>query len=535
MKQLPNAICNTENFILKCWGYTLASALLFFAPFIFNFLWGNHDWQWVQEYTPLWSGVFEGRFTQFILQTVLFNGVILPVATLSVSLAFFAAAAILLLYLWQIPPKKWIYITLYLSLITAPYTLSWLYFAFITLSCLSWPFFIILGFRLLERSKNKHPAVAFCIAVILFLAALGGYPPVINLIGVIFFTLILSSLSFQKETAKTIIIKYLPHIAAISLSATLLLFIQYELKKHNLQFGTYNTAGPDLTHLGEKINLTARAAIEQFFISLSFIGPVYKLIYCFLFLSALVELYIRLPKNRSSVSLFILSIAGLILSPLITLFLAGNTQFVLNEPRIAFFGLTYIFLFSAAVLLRSSSTLRRNITTLLLIIILLHNFNTIAYAAKVWGNGFRAEAAFSERFLARLEENPDFSIKQKYTFIQGGNLDFRSRYYLPDGTKPDAYTLTAPYIPWHLPSKAYRFYYPVNFVGNDFDTFWRFIDPSHINRTNTLEKYVLYQAEPWPHPNAVYLDDTTIILTQSPEGKYAARSWIEYIRQNYPH
>lgn len=536
MKQPLNAIKITQNFNFNCWQHTLALAVVFFSPFIFNFLWGNHDWQWIKEYTPLWSGVFEGRFSQFILQTILFNGTILPVITLVTGLAFYAAAAIILLNLWRTPRKSWVYIVLSLCLITSPHTLSWLYFAFITLSSLSWPFFVIAGFWLLEDVKSKpYFTVRLIGASMLFLAALGGYPPVVNLIGVIFCTLVILSLTFQKQTVKTIIKKYLPHVAAILFSITMLVIIQHGLKKYNLQFGTYNTAGLNLSELNAKIILTAKAAIEQFFISLSFINFPYKSICFLLFLLALWELYAQLPKLLTSILLFAMSVVGMVLSPLITLFLAANTTYVLNEPRIAFFGLTYVYIFSAAVLLRSSSTFVRNISTIFIFAVLLYNFHTIAYAAKVWLCGFKAEANFAERFLTRIEEKPSFSPLQKYTFIQGGNLDFRSRYYIPDNTKIDSYTLSAPYIPWHLPSKAYHFYYPVNFITNDFDTFWSYIDPSQVNLTIELKKYVLNQAEPWPNPNAVFQSNGTIVLTLTPEGKLAAQNWMEFMWHNYPH
>lgn len=101
---------------LKLWIATL----LVFLPFLFNFLWGNHDWEWIREGTPLFSGVFEGRFSQFILQNFLFEGRILPVFSIAAAFAFYSGAAVLLFRLWNLPPQKCIYLLPGLCLASSP-------------------------------------------------------------------------------------------------------------------------------------------------------------------------------------------------------------------------------------------------------------------------------------------------------------------------------------------------------------------------------------------------------------------------------
>ena len=71
-----------DSFLIKNWLNLFAITLIFYSHFIFYFIWGNHDWGWIQETTPLLSGLFEGRFSQFILQTTLTEGKILPIITL---------------------------------------------------------------------------------------------------------------------------------------------------------------------------------------------------------------------------------------------------------------------------------------------------------------------------------------------------------------------------------------------------------------------------------------------------------------------
>ena len=62
-----------SGFYGRIWLKLWIATLLVFLPFLFNFLWGNHDWEWIRKGTPLFSGVFEGRFSQFILQNFLFS------------------------------------------------------------------------------------------------------------------------------------------------------------------------------------------------------------------------------------------------------------------------------------------------------------------------------------------------------------------------------------------------------------------------------------------------------------------------------
>lgn len=498
-------------------------SLIAYLPFLFNFMWGNHDWEWIKTGTPLKSGLFEGRFSQFILQNVLFGGQILPVLTLLTALAFFCIGTILLLKLWNIPPKTKLYLIIGALTTTAPYTLSWLYFAFITLSCLSWSCTVIYAYYLLEK---KH-IIRFISAIILFTLSLGGYPPVINLIGLLLFSLILKDLCLKKLTVTSILRKYTTHICAVALSGILFIIIQQLLKHYHLQYATYNTAELDITQIPAKIAFCLQAMVQQFFITTSFIEKFYKYCGLCLFLLSIIALWHNLPKKLSSICLFIFCLLGLLFSSLLTVFLTPNTTHVLYEPRIEFFGLMYIYIFSISILCSIPNNFIRNLCYLAGFFLILNNINTQAFAAKVWQLGYQSEMRLSERIIKQLEQKPHFNPNEKYTFVQSGISDFRSRFYHHTNlSKKDGYTLTAPYIPWHLPSKAYQFYYPKEFVSADFDVYWSYIDEKQIAITPTLIQYLNKQAQPWPSPNSIYISPELIILTLSYDGKIRGQNWI---------
>jgi hypothetical protein len=155
------------------------------------------------------------------------------------------------------------------------------------------------------------------------------------------------------------------------------------------------------------------------------------------------------------------------------------------------------------------------------------NINNLSYASKTWKLGFTAETNLINRITNHIDNLETFNPKTKYTFIQGGVLNYRERFYLKqENEKIDSYTLSAPYIPWHLPSKAYKFYTPTDFFDADFDIYWSYVNKYEIKMNTSLYNYLSYQAKPWPHNNSIYIDDNTIILTLTTNGMWRAQDWI---------
>jgi len=512
-----------QSFI-RLWGVSTVVFLLFTV----HLVWGNHDWSWIKDGTPLWSGVFEGRFSQFLVQTGVFGGHILPVLTAVTALGFLSAAAVMLFFLWEMPRSSFIYVLLGLNLVCAPYTISWFYFAFILLSNLSWVFFVVLGFYILHHpgAAEQYKMLRQGGAAFLWFMALGGYPPVVNLIGVLFFSLVLNDLCFKKLTPKSIYRKYLPTVVAAAAAAGLFLLVQYELGKTGLMYATYNTAVVGSDEFFLKLMSVLKAAFEQFFSVTGFVSELYKALGFCLLLSGGIVLAGGTACRLSSRVMFVLALSGLIFSSIITLFAAQNAAYVKFAPRIDFFGLLYIYLYMAAVLLKFREKVVKNLVFFILMLMLFSNICTAAEAGKVWRLGFRAEGALMERVLARLEESPQFDFMRKYVFVQGGALDFRSRYLTEEPKAKDSYTQTAPYIPWHLPSKAYKFYYPVDFFGADFDVYWSFVDAKAFRMTPALEAYFKEETAVWPAKEAIYLDDKTIVLSLTPDGRQRGRQWF---------
>lgn len=514
--------------LLQNWITLFLLTVFSYSFYITEFLWGNHDWGWIKDNTPLLSGVFEGRFSQFILQNALTDGYILPIITLILAFGFYSLAIILLLNLLNLNKSTFLTILLGLFITTSPYTISWLYFAFITLSCLSWPFFAILAFYLLNFTpKFPHKLLYIALSSFLFLLCIGGYPPIINTIFSLFFIFILNNLILNHYTLKTTIQKALPSAIAIITSLALFLIIQYFLKKYNLQYDTYNTASLSLDSIFQNLLSTISLSLKQFINTTTFIGFNYKYLTLCLSLTALFILFLNVPKQLTHLIIFPLLTLALTLSSSLTSLLAENSNYVTFEPRIEFFGILYIYLFSFVVLLKSNNTFIKNLSFASLIYLIFLNINTISYSAKIWSLGKDSETLLINRIINDIESKPNFSPNRKYTFVQGGTLNFRERFYItPPNETVDSYTLSAPYIPWHLPSKAYKFYSPTDFFGKDFDIYWSYVPKHEIPQSQELHNYIQNKATAWPHKNAIFLHQDLIILTLTNDGLWRAQNWL---------
>ena len=186
---------------------TFLSLSLIFLYHGTHFLFGDHDWKYLKYGVPLDSGLFEGRFTQFILINLLSSGEILPIINNILGILGFSLGISLLARYWQIPhtPKSYILFCLFTAI--TPYILSFMYFAFIIIPCLSWNFIIISALIISKKEKTFSLKLTL-FSSLLFTFVLGGYPPVINLYAVALCTRLLIATLYEKQDIKTLYLNY---------------------------------------------------------------------------------------------------------------------------------------------------------------------------------------------------------------------------------------------------------------------------------------------------------------------------------------
>lgn len=182
--------------------FWLAFAVVFLALnliFLFHgahFMFGDHDWKYLKHGISLGAGLFEGRFSQFVPVTLLSRGEILPIINNALGFAGFALGVALLARYWRLPHTKTAYVMFALSAALTPYILSFMYFAFLVIPVLGWNMFVI-GALLVSEKEERFSLPRTAVAAVLTTLALGGYPPVINLIAVAFSVRLLFAALFE--------------------------------------------------------------------------------------------------------------------------------------------------------------------------------------------------------------------------------------------------------------------------------------------------------------------------------------------------
>lgn len=182
--------------------FWLAFAVVFLALnliFLFHgthFMFGDHDWKYLKHGISLGAGLFEGRFSQFVPVTLLSRGEILPIINNALGFAGFTLGVALLARYWRLPHTKTAYVTFALSAAITPYILSFMYFAFLVIPVLGWNMFVI-GALLVSEKEERFSLPRTAAAALLITLALGGYPPVINLIAVAFSVRLLFAALFE--------------------------------------------------------------------------------------------------------------------------------------------------------------------------------------------------------------------------------------------------------------------------------------------------------------------------------------------------
>lgn len=486
----------------------LISFLVINFAFLFhslNFMWGNHDVAFVKNELLLTSGLFEGRFTQFIPYRLLTMGQILPILNNLIGFAFLTLGLWILAKYWQLPKTKLNYILFIIFFSTQPYTLSWMYFAFITISCLLWVLLAVLGLYLSERaSRNKHFIPLSAIAILCFYTTLGGYPPVINTFFVCLGARLCIAILFENKP-----LKELWHIYKYTL---LNIFIAAILFKITLRFvpvdNVYNLETTPLKDLPAKLIATLAIAFRQFFITVPFMEFGYKTILAVMSLCAGIGALIT-AKNWKKRILISLLLVGTIWATALTTFLViPHTEYV---SRIDFYGFAFLYTFFLALLLKYKTDISHSLALAFMLLLIPANIINDYRAQKVWKQGVAAEFQILEHVAERIENHPDFDPKRKYRFYQAGDIALRPNYYQGKYAKDDVFLLSLPYLAIWQGANLLEFYSPFSYIDHTLPLL-----PSDI--TPEVYRYFMEKARPFPDVNAVFVNTDIIIVIYNQAG-----------------
>jgi len=491
---------------------------LVFLYHTLNFMWGNHDVAYMREPLLLSTGVFEGRFTQFVLTFFLMQGHILPVMTNVLGLGFLTLGLWVLANYWKIPKTCLNYVVFITFFITEPYALSWFYFTFITLSCFSWVFFALAGLYLSEKiGQLSHKFIVSLVAIVCFYLPLGGYPPVINTIAVCFVARIILAYLVEQKTLRELVDAYKYTVLNVFVAAVLAKLTLYFINPENV----YNLGLIALSDMPKKFILTLGYSLRQFVLSQPFMEKGYKLFLCIMVVVAFVGAVIKAIGIKRRLMIVVLIGILIWMTSLTTFLVVPPTQYV---ARVDFYGVAFVYVFALALLLSFKMPISRSLALIFILILIPFNALNDYRALKIWQQGFDAEMKILDDVSARIENDPLFDLHKKYRFYQAGDISLRPAYYQENYEQYQPFLLSLPYLAMWQGANLLELYSVVDFIDHSVPLL-----PEDI--TSGVYDFIMNKAYPYPHKDSVFVNDDVIIVIYNRYGLEQLKEKVYELRR----
>lgn len=484
-----------------------------------NFMFGDHDWNYIKISSKWNEGAFEGRPLHFILQSIFFRGQVLPILNNLLSFLFLTFSGIFLAKYWQIPKTTFNYTLFTVFIATQPHTLAWLFYAKDVLINLALPLIAVVSLIIGEYATNTKKYKYHFLSIFLMYFAYASYAAIINFYGVcvlgkIMFLYINKEQSFLKTIKQNIFILIDLLIALVLFYITLYAFPSSS---------GYNTKIIPLEYVIPKIIETTYVMFKQFTIELPFMGYKYKLLLLVLSVYGLIAIIYEAGLKKLPI-IILITLATLFASKL-AYFIADERGEILAEmenfayvPRLDFYGLVYVYAQGLASILKYTQRIPYKIGIVLGILSIISACVMDIYAQKVWKFGFDAEMKINERIISKIEQHNSFYPTERYQLLQIGSLSMRKNFY-QEAT--NEYTsldlLSTSYTPEFMSRIAYNFYYPYDI----------FVDNTGIQNLSEKGKiFLLNKAKPFPSDDCIYIDGKIIIIVLTKEGLQKAKQKI---------
>lgn len=478
-----------------------------------SFLFGDHDWLYLKNGIELDAGLFEGRFSQFLLINLLSQGEILPIINNILGFAGYSLGIALLASYWDLPKKKSYRVIFALFCSITPYILSFMYFAFILAPVLSWNAFIIGGLLISEKERRFDIKKSLA-AILLISCALGGYPPVINLIGTVFCVRMMLAVSIENKGLKELYRNY--RYTIINIMASFAVFkccLIYLIKSGAINSAYYNLQITPVAQWGEKAMFVLKDLFLQFGATLPFIPMSYKIAVS---LIGLLGVGVIMENKRKVWGMILLT--ATFLAGLVTLFLSPSIRETEFSPRIDFFGYAYGIAGVLALILRSRLRVIKNLSYVICVVCIIGNAHGLFEAQKVWKAGFDAEMKLYMRVARRFQTDEMFSDYGHYQIVQGGMPSFRSKYYHEKYKYHSDDLLDISYVPTMDAGVMWNYYGIREYANNKSYTY------SFIPTKDFLEK--LREAEVYPKEKSIAVGANWILMIMSEQG-------LSMLKRNY--
>ncbi len=516
-----SALKNMNPVLKQAFWLSFALINLTFLFHTVNFMFGDHDWNYVRGANYWSEGAFEGRPLHFVLQSLFFDGQVLPILNNLLSFAAMALGGLLLAVYWRIPCTLLNYTLFAVFVSILPYTMVWLFYAKDMLINLSLPLICVGGLLLAEFAVKEQKPLYHLVAVLLFFFAFASYAAVINLLAVC----LLGKVILDYTRGDTIVVVFKKNILSVLDVAVALLLFKLLLMFSSSVMTGYNTQTITLAYLPQKFIETCTVMLTQFVTPIPFMEYKFKLLLLTLCVSALVLLLWQAGVKRSLIILGLIVI--MLFASKLAFFVADERGQILAEmenfafvPRLDFYGLGYIYAFAAACILIFANGKMRKISVILLIMAAFLSCVRDVYAQKVWKLGFDAEMKAHERIVSRVEQMKGFYADKQYRLLQIGSLSLRSNYYRAQPKEAVSLDLlSTSFTPEFMSRIVYNFYYPR-------DIFYANASVTELSRKG--KDFIRNQAKSFPAKDSVYIDGDIIVIILTEQALEKARSLLYY-------
>lgn len=519
--RLKSKIKELDNRYLKAFWIAFGIVNIVFLFHTVNFMFGDHDWNYIRSGTYWSEGSFEGRPLHFVLQCIFFDGQVLPILNNLISFAMLTLGGMVLAKYWKLPLTTFNYTVFTTFFAVLPYTLVWLYYAKDTLINLSLPLICVGALICAEKQESKKRWLWHIGAILLMLFSFSSYAAVINLYGVCLVGKILIEYAGGKNFI-TIVKSKLATIADI-----LVALIGYKIIiSFSSLTSDYNTQLVSLDYLPTKLAETFQVMLTQFVTPLPFMEYKFKIL--LLLVTIIGFAAVMLKGGIKKTPLLILGILGMLFASKIAYLIAEERGQVLAEmenfafvPRLDFYGLALIYTFGVRLCLEFyNCKYAQKVISALLVVITFMSCVRDVYAQKVWKLGFDAEMKAHERIVSRLEEIPSFFADKKYRLLQIGSLALRKNYYRKDDKEVASLDLLeTSYTPEFMSRIVYNFYYPE-------DVFYDNAVLGALSKKG--QDFIRNEAEVWPSQKSIYIDGDIVIIVLSEDALEKAKSLLYF-------
>jgi len=508
-----------DNFC--AWLAAMALLLIGFAPVVFHFLWGNHDWMPLIADNSWGAGLIEGRFSQYILLNLFLMGKILPVLNMVMGFMIYTAALVLLGRVYfGFKIRREIFALFIAVTASLPYMTEIVYFQFIVFSQLCWPFVAVLSLLAAKRAAKERPFFYTLLAAVLLFAVLGGYPPAVNFYLCACFCRLIQSYAGERRRFKEVLYESLPYAVSLVIALCGLKLVFSFLLESGYMMALYNGQLETPMALAAKIFYFLPKVLGSFMRVQPFLGIEFK-VTSVMVTAGMVFLVLRKLSGGYAKILGILLLAGLLWGMKFAAFLVAEDAqnvFSVEDPaiymvRADFYSMPCLLLFSLMFLYEFGGKIERNLTFISGIALLWLGVMADLSFAKTHLLGFRAEGLLLERLSARIEENPRYNSRAFYTVVQAGELPLRQKFYEKEkGEVGGYYTLKVPYFRHWIAFEYYNFFAPEAFVREG-----TAIRPDEI--TPQMAHFLMNKITVWPDADALFVNDSYAIMALSSAGR----------------